>query len=406
MKRTLLLLFLLLSSFSCTKKRTIVEPGPSNNWVTKQQVNIPWPGLASSAWPMRLHDPQHTGRSSYAGPQSGAMEWRVDAGSAVYCSPAIDVDGSVYFSTFSGSLTAVSQTGSVEWQAAEGSSSGSLVISSDGSIYGWAGLFLVSHDRSGNLNWEYPFAPNGITPFTPTISRDGGTVFFASDSLYAIRKDGSLRWKVKPDSTDPLGTSPTMSPDGATIYATGLKALYALDTSGTLRWRFVIGGSDPAVDNDGNIYIGDSQHALYSLTPSGAVRWVARGINWGYLYELNPIIGWDGSIYIAGNQGVFAFDYAGNPKWNYQLPSVANLESVPAIDRDGTLYFGWSTGLTAADSVNFMALYPNGTPKFRLSLRNLDGTVPDIDSDPAISADGKVYVGCDQPSGRYLFKVR
>src|SRR5271169_2599381 len=157
-----LLLFVLFPIFSCSKK-TIIDPGSINKWVTKEQVNISWPGLANSPWPMRLHDPQHTGRSPFAGPQAGTMEWRVDAGSEVYCSPAIDEDGTVYISTFSGSLTAVSQTGSVEWQVAEGSTSGSLVISSDGSIYGWAGLFLASHDRSGNLNWEYPFAPNGIT---------------------------------------------------------------------------------------------------------------------------------------------------------------------------------------------------------------------------------------------------
>lgn len=223
-----ILVVLLVPIFSCERNERIIDSRSNNNWVTKQQVNISWPGLANSPWPLRLHDPQHTGRSPYAGPQTGTMEWRVDAGSEVYCSPAIDEDGTVYISTFSGSLIAVSSTGTVKWEIAEGPTSGSLVISSDVSIYGWAGLCLVCHDRSGNLNWANPFAPNGITPFTPTISRDGGTVYFASDTRHAIGKGGSVRWKVKPDSTDPLGTSPALSPDGAAIYTTDLKALWIL----------------------------------------------------------------------------------------------------------------------------------------------------------------------------------
>jgi len=60
-------------------------------------VDVPWPGLANSPWPMFLHDPQHTGRSPYRGPQEGKVEWLFDAGIWVYSSPVIDLDGSIYF---------------------------------------------------------------------------------------------------------------------------------------------------------------------------------------------------------------------------------------------------------------------------------------------------------------------
>ncbi len=389
---------------SCRKDDTGIND-PSR-WVTRQQISVSWPGVANSAWPMRLHDPQHTGRSPYAGPQVGTIEWRLDAGSEVYCSPAIGQDGTVLIGALSGQLLAVSPAGIVLWQIPQGGGDGSLVLSSDGSIYGCSGGLFKSHDRSGNLIWAYQFGSNGISPFTPTISKEGGTVYLAADSLYSFTKGGVLRWAMKPDSTDQLGTCPALSPDGSMIYTTGLKALYAVDTSGTLKWRFLNQGSDPAVDCDGNIYIASSQGGLFSLNPSGKVRWTATNVNWGYLYQLNPVIGWDGTIYMAGHAGVYVFDFGGNLKWKYSLPAGADLESVPAIDQDGVLYLGWATGRTLADSINFMALNPDGKLKFQVSLKNPDSSVPDIDSDPAISSDQTIYIGSDRPKGRYLFKIR
>ncbi len=57
------------------------------------------------------------------------------------------------------------------------------------------------------------------------------------------------------------------------------------------------------------------------------------------------------------------------------------------------------------DRTNFYAINANGTYKFKLILRSPDGSIPDIDSTPAIDLGGRVYVGCDKPQGFHLFAI-
>ncbi len=405
----------LLQLTSCKKTEPPVgPPPPDTNWVTHPQVDIPWPGLANSPWPMFLHDPQHTGRSPYRGPQEGKVEWLFDAGHNVYSSPAIDVDGTVYFGAENRYFYAVSPAGTQIWSALGGGSDSSPLIASDGTIYCYGGgasqtdTYLYSYDQDGNLKWQFVVA--GWEPLSsPSISIDGETVYIASVYLYAIRKDGSLRWQFRPDSTEECHYSLAMSPDGATLYVPGFKALYAVDTSGVLRWKFEapFAGphgptSNPAVDNDGNIYVGVTPSSVFSLSPAGAIRWQLDDVLWGP-EDPGPVISRDGTIYITGSY-IHAIDYAGKLKWKYPISPIS--QCVPAIDVDGAVYVGLATARTPADSINFLALNSNGTLRFQLSLRSPDGSVPDIDSRPAISSDGKIFVGSDRPHGFHLYKLR
>ena len=59
-----LVFFLIFVLISC--KETPREPEKKED--ISSQVDIPWPSLADTPWPMFHHDPQSTGRSKYAGP--------------------------------------------------------------------------------------------------------------------------------------------------------------------------------------------------------------------------------------------------------------------------------------------------------------------------------------------------
>ncbi len=345
------------------------------------------------------------------GPQGGKVEWLFDAGSTVYSSPAIDLDGTVYFGCDNRYFYAVTPSGNQKWAAPAGGGDSSPLIASDGTIYIYGGdvaqqnMCLYSYDRSGSLNWQYSVGQfEALT--APSIAKDGQMIYLAAHYLYAITKDGTLYWRMSvPDSTDEsFHYSLAISPDGATLYVPGYAALYAIDTSGTLKWRFKRGysPSSPAVDNDGNIYIGIGPESVISLAPSGTVRWECTSIMWGP-EDPGPVIGRDGTIYITG-QALYALDYGGKLKWKYPLHYFS--QCVPAIDSAGTVYVGANTTRTALDTVNFLAVRPNGTLKFQLSLRSPDGTVPDIDSRPAISADAKIYVGSDRPHGFHVYKIK
>lgn len=338
------------------------------------------------------------------------MEWLFDAGHNVYSSPAIDVDGTVYFGSENRYFYAITPSGTQKWRGGGGSDSSPL-IASDGTVYIYGGvpeggsMFLYSYDRSGNLNWKYDI---GLFQelVAPSISKDGQTIYLAAHYLYAINKDGTLHWKLTvPDSTDEsFAYSLAISPDAATLYVPGFVGLYAIDTGGTVKWHFRRGTpvSNPSVDNDGNIYLGVNPGSVVSLAPSGTVRWERTDITWGP-EDPGPVIGRDGTIYITG-YALYAMDYAGKLKWQHPFPHIS--QCVPAIDSAGTLYLGRSTTREIADSTNFYAFNPNGTVRYQMSLGSPDGTVPDIDSRPAISSDGKIYVGSDRPHGFHLYKIR
>jgi outer membrane protein assembly factor BamB len=392
------------------------QPQPDTNWVTQPQIDIPWPGLANSAWPMFMHDPQHTGRSPYRGPQLGQMEWRFNAGYLVYSSPAIGLDGNIYFACLQNAFFAVAPSGSEVWRRAGGWGDCSPLVGSDGTIYVYGieiaslgPMHLYAYNPSGDLKWSVPIQAirYGGTA-SPVISKDGGTIYIAMDTLYAVRKDGSFAWKFLPDSSAWLWQEPAFSPDGSTLYVSGRSGLYAIDTSGSLKWKFPIVPlsynhvlSTPSIDNAGNLYFA-CQNIMYSLNPDGTVRWTFSISPNGPFTP--PVIGRDGTIYFVG-ECLYAFDYVGKLRWKYTLAGPGSM-SMPAIDIQGTIYFGRATNRLPADSMNFLALNPNGTVKFQVSLRNPDGTVPDIDSRCAISSDGRIYVGSDYPYGLYLFKIK
>jgi sugar lactone lactonase YvrE len=355
---------------------------------------------------MFLHDPQHTGRSPYRGPQEGKVEWLFDAGRTIFSSPAIDAEGNIYFTGLQADFFCVNPSGTALWKMEKPQGDSNPTIASDGTIYVFGDTTLYAFAPGGTLKWkkrvQLVYAAVGTA--SPAISRDGNLIIVPQIDLVAFRPDGSTAWRLQPDADDPYGFQygPAFSPDGSTVYANGGTKLYAVDTGGTVKWRFAGQTSSVAVDNAGNLYFASGYINFYSLTPDGSVRWTYSNFNGGG-FDVGPTIGQDGTIYVAGGY-LYAFDYVGKLKWKFELPSGSG--SIPAIDVDGTVYVGRNTSRTAADSVNFIALHPNGTVKFQLCLRSPDGTVPDIDSRPAISGDGKIYVGSDYPHGFHLYKVR
>jgi hypothetical protein len=340
------------------------------------------------------------------------VEWLFDATRNVYSSPVIDAGGNIYFAAIQAGFFSVGPSGTLLWQKPGGAGDGNPTIGGDGTVYIFGDTSLYAYTPGGTLKWRSRVQLVRASAGTagPVISKDGGLIIVPQGDLVAFRADGSLAWRVRPDSLDLFMYEPAFSVDGSTLYASGQYRLYAVDTSGIIKWRFPVPGlsgsgvapTSVAVDNAGNLYFAQNSR-LYSLFPNGALRWQSDEIyNYAGL-DAGPAIGRDGTIYLSGMY-LYAFDNAGKLRWKYSLP--ANSGSIPAIDSSGTVYVGCNTNRTASDSINFVALHPDGTVKFRMSLRSPDNTVPDIDSRPAISADGKIYVGSDRPHGTHLYKIK
>ena len=154
----------------------------------------------------------------------------------------------------------------------------------------------------------------------------------------------------------------------------------------------------PVIGNDGTVYFVYHNIPLTALNPdNGSVIWTCSlGVN-DHCFA-SPAIGADGIIYVATQPGlIYAISPDGQPVWTFDLASVGfsgTLRSSPAIDSEGSVYFGINTG---NPSSAFFALNSDGTLKWKFEPSELPDDVPnthfDIYSSPAIGSDGVVYFG-------------
>jgi len=148
------------------------------------------------------------------------------------------------------------------------------------------------------------------------------------------------------------------------------KRLYAINPTGTLKWRYITEGvvrSTPAVGPGGTIYVGSGwqDDSLYALNPNGSLLWEFAT---GYWVYSSPAIGADGVILVGSNDGsVYAINPNGSEKWSFA--TGGQIMSSPAIGADGTVYIGSGDNklyaITEGDSGGgpcFIATAAYGTP--------------------------------------------
>ena len=205
---------------------------------------------------------------------SGRVRWRVLESEGVGSSPALDLDGNVYFSSINLSTLA-------------------------------ATLRSCATD-TGQLRWSFAI-PKGSVWASPTIG-ENKTVYIGSEggTLFAIDKDtGKQRWSFNAGGDSPA--LPAIGSDGTVFFGSGTGRFYAIDpVTGKARWTYDSGFAIRAgavVDADDTVYFGTlarpPANNFYSLDGrTGAIRWVdaLEGAFYGA-----PSIGADGTIYVIGD---------------------------------------------------------------------------------------------------------
>jgi len=164
------------------------------------------------------------------------------------------------------------------------------------------------------------------------------------------------------------------------------------DTSmneGKIIWKvktMAIMGS-PDIASDETIYVGGlgpiKNGTLYAINPDGTIKWsknMPPKTKYGFSYiETTPAIGKDGTIYVGTQEGyLYAFTPEGEEKWNVKLPNIGLHADAIAVDENGTVYAGYG---------RFLAIYPNGTIKWNISVKKAGFA-------PTIGKNGTIYVGC------------
>jgi outer membrane protein assembly factor BamB/subtilisin family serine protease len=170
---------------------------------------------------------------------------------------------------------------------------------------------------------------------------------------------------------------------------------------GSLVWDFAIPGgagvdSSPTVGIDGTIYFGADDGRLYALRSDGNLKWQFQlGTE---AVTTAPLIGADGTVYVAAGGKLHAMSPDGVRKWTY-IPAGATLNSSPALGADGTLYYGIGNAAGSA-AVGLLALRDTGAaPQLKWQF----ATVGSVLSSPAVISDGRIYFGSngDSSGGRF-----
>ena len=94
--------------------------------------------------------------------------------------------------------------------------------------------------------------------------------------------------------------------------------------------------SSPSLGTDGTVYVGSNDNYLYAITSSGTLKW--RYLTGDYVWA-NPTIGADGTVYVGSwDYYFYAITSSGNLKWRYRTGNI--IVTSAAIGSDGTLYVG------------------------------------------------------------------
>jgi outer membrane protein assembly factor BamB len=376
----------------------------------QQQVDIPWPTLADSPWPMIKHDPQFTGRSPYRGPQSPTITWTVNMKDGIFSGPVIGEDKNLYFGSYyqdpamlglSDYFYCFSSDADTVWNYKLGRhrppQSGILIDSSNIIYFGSLDGYLYALYPDGTLKWEFKTSGPIVESAIPNIDLQGN--IYITDGwgeLYSVRPGGNLNWNVKYENGF-TQRSPAFSPDGNTIYIAGRDSnLFALDLDGGLKWKFSCGviQKAPMIDSNGNIYfIPYYPQFFYSINSEGNIRWKSAVNSVGYAIST---IDKQGNLYFIAidslsfpDKALFSLDYYGNFRWSHILNDYENDDFwQPLIcDFEGTVYIGSTFGYY------YYAISSNGQLKWKLPLNEYQ-----VDNTGAISEDGTLYLGVHKSS--------
>ena len=321
------------------------------------------PQTTTIPWQMFHYNSQHRGQSHNNGPHSNNLKWKytqsdIDDGSLPN-SMGVDSDGNLYV-TAGNKLLAINSDGVLKWSNDIGGTGGTAISSDESIIYAVGKDNLYAFTSSGDKLWSFTEPTDNIFG-EPNVGPDG-TIYIGSwdTYVYAVNSDGSLKWKYQTDGSIAPLASPTLSNDGGTIY---------------------VGSGDRNKDVGGT---------LYALNSDGTLKWKVANLDSARVS--GAVVGSDGTIYATGSGKVHAFDENGNKQWESGKDTASSL--APSLSSDGTLYVGTSDGkVYAIDS-------SNGITKWYYQT----GANPDYTGDPkdpqygvlatiVIGADGILYVG-------------
>ncbi|HMR17920.1 MAG TPA: PQQ-binding-like beta-propeller repeat protein [Sphingobacterium sp.] len=334
--------------------------------------------------------------------------------------PLIGDDGVVYYviggtASSASKLVAVTDAGTnaqVKWEWAPGFGlRAAPSMGADGNLYqtGWHVGTTVNkiNATNGSPLWGVDAGNSGSSNSTPAIDA-AGNIYVASritasaGGIFSYDSNGNVRWSIlAATGVGATYSSPAISKDGSTVYfyntATGnVRAYHTAD--GTEKWSAPVQsgtglGTSMSIDSDGTIYVTNDTEvlAVRDNGSTGSLKWKVESL-------LGPnssgvVIGTNGDLYVGTKEGLKALNpTTGAVKWTYPAPLME--ECVPAVDKNGNIYFGSGEG-------KFLIVDANGELQKQFTVGEADAKV----HSPVIGDNGNVYVEVSDKGKVKLCKI-
>lgn len=225
--------------------------------------------LANSSWPMCGHDYRLSNSSSILGPDVPFVMWKLDFNDQYLSGMAQGQDGTIYVN----SVSAYYKRNNIGCDSLG---------------------YLHSIDPNGSLNWTYTINDGSPKTMSPAVG---------NDSVIYMHIDGNEANIIAPEK------------------------LYAINSNGSLRWRyngsavFIGSASSPSIYDDGTIFFGSKGCALFRMNTDGSVRNVYFSPSTSSISNQVPLSNND-RFYLEGNVYSMNGDYLWSTKTRNIKPDI------------------------------------------------------------------------------------
>ncbi|NDH01445.1 MAG: hypothetical protein EBY43_10325, partial [Opitutae bacterium] len=297
----------------------------------------------------------------------------------------------------------------------------SPAVDLNGRVYfGSMDSIFYALESNGSLVWEY-FV--GQPVFSSPAIGENGTLYFGDEdgTLHAVNPDGTVKWTYEVedvvDTNKSILSSPALDTTGNIYFGSGNGFCYSLsddEDSASLNWKYETGDrvdSSPVLGINDEVFFVSRDGYMRSLPTFSATT--ENLPNWevfvGDVFYSTPVVDENGRVYVIGYTGggenhLFAYDASGTKAWDsnvssppFEIPSV--VDSSLLLSDDGNLYFGCfdkklyclDIGVGPANSdwpmFGRTSRRDSDWPSFNLSISTTTGGV--------VTASGMHYLGTD-----------